>query len=154
MVGARCTQKALASLEPNLPQDDVNKGDGVPTDGDLNTSNGAADGGGTNNSLEAPGENMNTKHGNTKGKVKTTEIEAQREDTEKDAEKLKEVKKKVEKEEEVPEKPKVKEVAKTTEQIAMEKEMDNAKELLKDKVINLNEYKELIADIRKTYGVK
>lgn len=79
-------QKALTDLGSNLPSDegsstgkDVNKaessapkkGGDVPKDGDLNTSNGAADGGG---GLNVPqGENMNDKYGNKKGKAKKSE---------------------------------------------------------------------------------
>jgi len=76
MITKSDVQNALDSLESGLPADDVNKGDGVPTDGDLNTSNGAADGGG---SLKAPGDNMNDKYGNKKTKgcaAKKSEVPA------------------------------------------------------------------------------
>jgi len=49
--------------ELNLPRGEVQKG--VPTDGDLNSSNGAADESGT---LGVAGENMNDKHDNKKKK--------------------------------------------------------------------------------------
>jgi len=61
-------QKAIGRIGADIDSDDVNKGKSVPTDGDLNSSNGAADGGGSDNSLSAPGENMNDKYGNKKGK--------------------------------------------------------------------------------------
>jgi len=66
---------ALKSLN-YLSDDEVSKGDGVPTDGDLNSANGAANGGG-DGSLKAPGDDMCDKYGNKKRKEKAMKSERQ-----------------------------------------------------------------------------